>query len=390
VQLLPRLARRLAGVRGALGMEDLSSGLPHGVSVAFVSGMSLAVLAGLAFCSWRFAFHARGVASARRAAAGALELRPGSTIVHGIVHTDDAKPAIVVETREAGREVQTKSSWSHTWTEQHRSVTVRPFDVVLGDRTRVRVVPHQRLRFIDDMVVTQHDSERMRVRRAELAHGDGAFIEGTLAHELDPRSPDGYRGSGKQWVLRFPEGARPLVSGLALEEPYVRWRRFWAGASSCALVLCVLVAALSYERFWRFELRGVVVDAEVTDLRHYTTHSTRNGTKQHYVVRARGALPDGTAVNLEDEIDRDPWVRLQLRSRVAFLVDPESPESHEIGTAPHLESWGAFVGVFVLVLAAFLVGAAHKRRKRWFEMEKIKYVSSGRLPPAGSLLGAAS
>ena len=45
------------------------------------------------------------------------------------------------------------------------------------------------------------------------------------------------------------------------------------------------------------------------------------------------------------------------------------------------------LGLGLSALAAIPVVAAHRKRKRWFEMDKLRHEGNVGLPPAGSLLG---
>nr|MDQ3034627.1 hypothetical protein [Myxococcota bacterium] len=256
-----------------------------------------------------------------------------------------------------------------------------------------RVIPDERAYLIDDLLEVDRTPERReRVMHAELSDRELAFVEGTLAEERDPSARDGYRGVGRKWTLRA-SGARMLCCTHPLDAPHMHHVRFWAPLAALAFVFAGgfhLVASL-----WMWPLLDdpACVEAEIAELRHYTTRSRRSGVTHHYRVDAnvvgpcdRGAAPDAVvdaAVRerreLSDEAPYATWAALYEGERVPFVIARRSPELYELGRRPGARDKTPFKVAVVAVVLLIIAATIRYRRRPWYESSKVVHRGSGPL-----------
>ena len=169
----------------------------------------------------------RDLGLARRLARGARDggaRRSGLAVLAGeVIALDERQPVRVVACQ-----LDESSNFLPAWVTTGRDVAARPFDLRLGDGTRVRVDPAGALTLHADYHPIEQCG-RQRVVRAELRGGDRVWAIGRLAI---PVSAPAYRDPGP---TLGPERRRPLA--LWTRTPTCGWR------TSVAVLIEVLLAA---------------------------------------------------------------------------------------------------------------------------------------------------
>src|SRR5580698_10247314 len=112
-----------------------------GVSIFLAAIFGIALFPGLfALAARKQIRHALDVETG----AGTRDLRPGMTVVRGVLTGDlEAPPVVRVHIRQTGRQYTVKSGVRHKWTETSREVEARPFSLRLDSGAVVHVEPGQ-------------------------------------------------------------------------------------------------------------------------------------------------------------------------------------------------------------------------------------------------------
>jgi hypothetical protein len=221
----------------------------------------------------------RWIKQARLARQADVAFRPdaplveGRAVVGGKVEIDeDAELAVRVEIRQKGREIKGKRT-NHIFEEVSRKVTHRAFTIVCASGERVRVLPDDRIFFVDTLDDTEWHARDSRTRIGELSPGENAVIEGVLSREtrFDARGGGGYRDGGivgGDWSLRPPTDGRMIICA---EAPSARFRRKRSAYRIAAILAgaCLLIAQLFAFRTYMLELYGRRQVAVITDAHPY-------------------------------------------------------------------------------------------------------------------------
>lgn len=160
--------------------------------------------------------HARRLERARARERAQLSeqapLREGlHAVLEGNIESRESGTPVVATVTERRSEVDPSG-----WTEIHREVTARAFDLETGTGT-VRVEPG-----LNALVAATLDGETRtptgRTRRAELERGSRVLAYGSLVRERHAFAV--YRGGAEGWTLRAPRGGRVLLADAALVTRY--------------------------------------------------------------------------------------------------------------------------------------------------------------------------
>src|SRR5688572_20659594 len=183
-------------------------------------------------------------ASAHEAIAGSGALVPGEATVTGVVELADGETrAVRLEIDQHGTEQESSGSWSHTWTEAGRRLTVHPFYLRTPAGQRVRVLAGDDARLMDALDGKILVNRAERICSAELTPRETVSAFGHLSRGRDPEAaPEaGYRSSAIGWVLVPPDGGKMLLSSYPIDRPFHEraFRILW----SVVLVLAVVAAA---------------------------------------------------------------------------------------------------------------------------------------------------
>jgi hypothetical protein len=341
----------------------------------FACGAAVAVLVA------RWWAHRRRLAVAEQELSVRNQLALGHAVLTGTVALNDAEPAVRIAIVQQGREWKTKNGWAHEWREIERSITVRPFCLELPSGQSVRVVPDEDVRLVDALDETKGDGTMRRVRVATLAAGEVITATGRLVRERAAGGGGGYRDSGSAFVLRGVRGEPLLLSTSPLTEPAERWSRFYGWSAVLAVVVLAFLHGVVFLSFHRLVASGEVVAADVQSHRTYTTRS-KNTTTTHYEITACAFDPSGAEHVFVDEVSYSAYARVVAgESNAPFLVAGGDFSTYRVGIEPQIEggalvAWLLVTGTFVVVLLV-----RRKRKKAWFENEKVIDGGSGRLVP---------
>lgn len=355
---------------------ELAARLPGSVSLPLALLFALGAIVVLVLLVRRALQHRAWADEAREVMTQAKEraLRPGVHVLAGRVHTADRQPAIRVRIRETGSQWQNKhGDHQHRWTEVHREVDVRPFDLVT-ESGAVRVEPDASVKLVDELVTVRRITVDEREREASLDAGEHVFVSG-LVRRL--RGEGAYRGGGGGWVMRAAPGATLVCSTASLCEPHERWARFYRGAALvCALPALAITAFLTLSYF-PLAFGGVVVEGRVVGREHRVVRDRR--TRHYWEVTAHATLPDGRPVVLEDDLRAEAWAQIQEGDVLPFVVLPAHPELHQVGRRPGLAAWAVGVAFALAVVPGMGFVVAWRRRRAWWEQDSVVTYAHGRL-----------
>jgi hypothetical protein len=371
-------------------------------TAAVVFGLGVLGLGGLlvvAVVRWR-AFRLRAMAAEMVASAG-TSLRPGLTILNGVVEVgeDPTEPdgeleggldgaeepepgtqviehqaiAIAMTIRE--RRDQRRGGAGYTfWVEEERSVAVRPFYLVLPQGTRVRVEPDEHVLVVDALETKEAGLvEGERERWALLENGDRVSVSGVLSGSEPQVRGAGYRASGEAEAMRLvppPRGERMLVSSEPPPERYVRratLHRAWAWRFVVALTVfhCVVFGA-----FHRSLLFGTATDAVILETGERAVTGARyrgTGGMTHEINAVTVRHPEtGREVTLETSVD----LHGENGRRVMVRYVPGTTLI-SLGEYP-TERFLACVLAGAAVLLLGIVYVVHARRSLlWYERRRV-------------------
>ena len=359
----------------------------------------LTVLSGaLAWAIYAWRTQRRAAAQALASViSGTLPAR-GAVVLHGTVETEEpSRPAITVTLWEYGTEAKGKHSWSHTWTERRRETKVEPFYLALENATIVRVEPDDDVLLIDKL-----DSKtpgNPRTRRAELTHGEKAYVSGVIgrgfharvdsrrtAESADAAMPgaqgSAYRGGPSEGlVLRASRRDRMLVSTETLERRYVRQanaHRLFVGILAVALVFA---STVGFGATFVTAAFGKHVDAEIVTASHWTTQS-KNKVSHHYTVTARYTTATGEVVTLDEHVNEDlyrAWESKRLAS-VPFVVAFDEPRYRSLGSRATIHVAHAIAAAAVTLALLLFYRATLRGALEWYDKPRVVTTGDGRLP----------
>jgi hypothetical protein len=314
---------------------------------------------------------ARMAAKKERDARGAeLPLSPGERVVEGHVELAGGEStAARVEIDQEGKETENSGSWSFTWMETERRITMRPFYLRLPSGERVRVEPEDRAFLVDALDGMTVVDEIHRTRHAELTPGEYVFAAGYLDRGRDPEIPaETYRGgAGKGWVLSPPASGELLLSSELLSARFERAARArWNATVLAAVLLCVPIV-LNVPGFYRC-FASEAVAADVIDRRE-----VENDDSTSYDVRIR--VGD---VELWKAATAESYGRATDGARTWVTWVKANPEFSALGRDTRGSGTILVPGFGSLLLSLFLTWSTLRKSKRWYE-DKVKDSGSGRL-----------
>jgi hypothetical protein len=315
-------------------------------------------------------------ANARNLAAGTGVLMPGEAIVTGAVELAEGETqAVELQIDQVGTEQESSGTWSHTWTETRRRLTVRPFYLRTGARERVRVLAGDDARLMDALDGKILVNRTARTCTAELTPGEVVSAFGQLSRGRDPEAAPqgGYRSGAIGWVMRSPEGGRILLSSYPIDRPFTeRASRIMGWV--VALVAVVISGQLSLLGYHLRVAGGEQVSATVVDAR-----VVREKTEDGYTLKRMVTL---SLADREDpltaEVTEKSYATLSSGQSVSVVMAPVF-SSFNFGEHPTVSFW-ILVEVGLVVLICFFLAAADRPDARWYLESKVVEEGSGRLP----------
>ncbi|MCU0659051.1 MAG: hypothetical protein MUF64_28485 [Polyangiaceae bacterium] len=248
----------------------------------------------------------RRLARRERALAKGETLQGGETMIHGRVKTGGGD-GITVEITQKKSVSQSKSGQARVhWGETRRKVIVRPFEVVLPDRSTVRVEADRRV-WLRDKVEQPHEVDaEHRLRKVRLRSGEPVWVTGHLSGVAGPRSGSAYREATTQAVMKPPRFGRMVVSteppGAYFKEQAGFHRSWKRGVMITALIL----QTIFFSFFTLQALSGRTITAEVEGIRTWQVWVKSKNSPgrwvQHFAVDAR-AIPGAPPREFEVSAD---------------------------------------------------------------------------------------
>ncbi|EYF06063.1 hypothetical protein [Chondromyces apiculatus] len=336
-----------------------------------VGGLLLA--AHVAFALYRWFFHRRAEAQARAEEAKAPSLAPGFTSLCGVVETDGEEAAITLTLWEEGTEWHHKGSWHHRWRERSRAMEARSFTLRLASGERVRVVPDERVIYVDSLQIRLFTGAE-RERTAELKAGQEVRVDGMLLrNRASQRAESVYRGGeAPRYTLRGGRAEPLQVAVGGLSGGHQRWATWYRWAALVLGATLASVQLLAYGPYHALRAAGQVVEASIVDGEVYTT-ATRSGGRMHFGLKATFKDARGKAHALSDEVPRATYEAARDRTlqTIPFLVVPWDAEIHQVGTTPALSNGRGMLGHLAVVVAILLFWVMRRQVMPWYEQRRV-------------------
>jgi hypothetical protein len=222
-------------------------------------------------------------ALAVEASARARDLRPGPTIVHGVVTENlEAPPAADVPIRPTASRHAGPREEQDAWTETSREVKLRPFAMRHDGGAVIRVEPGEEALLADDLSLTADTHLVGLTRVAEMRVGASVYVDGIL---VPPAPGDGaYRGGEASFTMQPPARGCVRVSREPRDRPHevrARIHGKWAVGLTAALVF---IDGVCFGSYFRGRAMGYVEEGRVTDVSTWTT------TEKHGFPRRWGPV----------------------------------------------------------------------------------------------------
>jgi hypothetical protein len=321
--------------------------------------------------------------SARGVTAGSESLMPGEATVSGVVELAEGETrAVRLEIDQHGTEQESSGTWSHTWTETGRRLTVHPFYLRTRTGQRVRVLAGDQARLMDALDGKILVNRTERTCSAELTSGETVSAFGQLSRGRDPEAaPEaGYRSAAIGWVLLPPDGGKMLLSSYPIDRPFHEraFRILWF-----VVVLLALVVA-GQSAFVGYHLRaslGQPLAASVKEAK-IVEEKTDDGVEVKRMVTVTlpitGTERDRTVTR---EVTRESYPSATPQRTIAVLREPVF-STMNFGEHPTAPFWVVFA-VCAIALMCLFVGDGDRPDARWYLEQKVVDNGSGRLPDAG-------
>jgi hypothetical protein len=351
-------------------------------SLVLVYGLPLVTAGASVVAHWAGARNTRKRALASRRAADeeSTSLDVGDTIVHGRVEyaagTDSAMRVVVEQT---GTEAESSGSWTTTWTEVRRSVTVVPFYLVHRSGERVRVEPSRGAQFVGALpLVAERVDATHRTRIAKIAADEVVWITGVLTKDHDPEGVGGYRGASG-WVMR--SARHPML--ISTEAPESRLLEDAARSRTWMIVFEILfvVMLLAHVQYHALVLFGKETTARVSGTGMGSCSADDDGINRCSAllvnVRVGNAFDDAWEVTSSAYTSMGQSTGKTVPAFACFgplnVLSTSMP-----GNAPLALVWPTLLATTAW-LGLALVASVRKRRKRWYDGARVVDHVSGRL-----------
>jgi hypothetical protein len=299
-------------------------------------------------------------------------LHEGDIVLSGVVeHAPERDVAVRIDVTQFGTESESSGSWSHTWREVDRKVTVAPFYLRLADGTRVRVEAPSDVDVADDLDKKVLISDNRRVLSAELVPGEQLHVRGWLERGGDASaSQAGYRDVAWGWLLRGDRGgmllsSHPLGKGMRERAAFHGW---YAKLAIMMLAIFQLTVVTYYARWL-----GSTELATVRSRDHVYTTDSDGDTHSSYVIDI--ALRDGAREVLE--IDGDDYSLVVQGTIVAIR---RGALNWQLGAYPAITFWLALPALGLTLSVWLLYRARRRGTQPWFRQKQVVHSGSGRLP----------
>jgi hypothetical protein len=313
-------------------------------------------------------------ASAGHLVGGKGLLMPGEAVVWGRVQLAEGEAqAVRLEVDQLGSEAESSGTWSHTWTETSRRLTVRPFYLRTPAGERVRVLAGDNPQLMDALDGKILVNRTLRTCIAELTPRESVTAFGELLRARDPEAaPEGYRSAAIGWVLQPPAGGRMLLCSYPIDRPFVESAR----RILVHVVLLLAVVAVGQCALIDYHLRvafGQVVDASVTQARLVERETEEGKEIERHVTVALAS-----SQTLSHEVTRDSFANATVGGRVPVLRDPRFG-SLQFGEHPTTTFWTAVLAG-LCALFSLLLGLSNRPDAEWYSKATLEDQGSGRLP----------
>jgi hypothetical protein len=305
-------------------------------------------------------------------------LHPGSSVLAGTVVDEGDGNAIVITLEQAGREWRTKHGWAHKWTEQHRTIEVKPFYVQRANGERVRVEPDARVFLVDRLDATERLSHERRIRRAQLSPGEHVFILGDMTRAPDPKL-GGYREGAEGWVLRPPRNARMLISTEPLEDRHRRRARIWRNLALVTVGLFLFWHGILFSDVHRFRWSGRTVVADTIDKRWWRNWVRPSKGSPHWVYHYEVTAAGENGEQWSQRIDHASYGPIEKGMPLAFLVADGKTRHVQIGNRACAGDGSTFAGFALASIWLVLYLTFIFSTQPWWERRRVVESGSGRL-----------
>jgi hypothetical protein len=348
----------------------------------FGIGVPLVLIAAAGACAFKHVWQNQAALAAVRRR---TPLRPGRALLSGEVETGgEPGPVVMLSIEQTGRESQSRNGiTTQLWTETGRSLTVRPFYIVLASGERVRVEPDGHTRFAGKIDSTERIDPAHRRRIAEVAAGARITVSGVLEHGHDPGTPgEGYRGSGEGFVLHPPKAGHlrlsltpPGTGRFARSSFHMKW-------AAVIAVATVLLHGGLFLHFHLLRIRGQLEYAEITDIRERRAPSSAERTSSgrvlpQFFLDAAYTDSHGKQYPLSGQVTIETTQQFKsAKDRgqpmlVPFLIEPSFPTIHQAGTHPTIESYKRGVTLFLVLTLALIYGIHAFHTRPWHARRRL-------------------
>lgn len=347
---------------------------------ALVAAWSAVLVAGNALFAAGRARRARQRSRGHRAlesGARLAALRVGGCVLEGhVAYADGADRALRVDFEQVYTEQESSGSWSHTWIETRRKLTVHPFYLIRADGTRLRVEPtEEQSQLFDELeskiLVPEWSNVRgptTRTRFATLVPGERVWVTGRLERGFDPEqagvaAASGYREAAPpaSWLVR---GEPLIVSSVSLAAHFAARARQHLRHAIVLLVFLLVSATMPILYVDRVLGTTVVVPVE-------SVVSETDDADQVTGYRARASYHGS---RLEGEsLYAPPALGSPMEFRVGWLSDNPGPRARFTGVEMVL-CFGIAAAALVLECVLRSLSA---RALPWYRSERVKVTENG-------------
>jgi hypothetical protein len=248
----------------------------------------------------------RRLARRQRALAKGKTLQGGETMIHGRVKTE-GDDEITVEINREKSVSQSKSGQELVhWRETRRKVFVHPFEVVLPDRSTVRVEANEWV-WLHEKVEQEHEVDaEHQLWEVRMQSGELVWVTGHLSSVAGHRSSSAYREATPQAVMKPPRLGRMVISTEPPGAYFERWAGFHRSWKRVVMIMALILPTIFFPSFTLQALSGRTITAKIERIRTWQVWvQPRNGLGswvQHFAVDAR-ALPGAPPREFEVSAD---------------------------------------------------------------------------------------
>jgi hypothetical protein len=238
-------------------------------------------------------------------------------------------------------------------------VEARPFDIVLANGVRVRVLASSRTRVLAPLRERARSGARTRAMHATLPAGAEVWVEGDLSRSRV--------GNEETWSIGETRSRDLFVSSVPPALRHGQRATHWQRAALATAAVLTITQAWLATSFWPLALHGVRCDAEIERIEERLVGRGERiqRVRARVVASENDAVARGAHVGLD--VQASHGRALRIGDPISVIVSSREPTHSALGQRASLSLGGALTLVALTALVLAGLGLTHRRSLVWHD-----------------------